>query len=154
MKAVLAGARSTLTFVHGELMAFPDSQLSIVTEDKLCDYLLNPSHPVGGPKATPNPIPSSQLQRVAPSPHSPLPRAGEGCRRRGEGLMARQDTIGYHCLSGLQSRTSCTRPGGTSNCPELDANTREQCGTPKAAEVEVLIEVVCNAPFAVRRPEH
>ena len=67
-------------------MAFPDSQLSIVTEDKLCDYLLNPSHPVGGPKATPNPIPSSQLQRVAPSPHSPLPRAGEGCRRRGEGV--------------------------------------------------------------------
>ena len=92
--------------------------------------------------------------RHALTPPSPLPRAGEGCRRRGEGLMARQDTIGYHCLSGLQSRTSCTRPGGTSNCPELDANTREQCGTPKAAEVEVLIEVVCNAPFAVRRPEH
>lgn len=32
-------------------MAFPDAELSIVTEDKLCDYLLNPSHPVGGPKA-------------------------------------------------------------------------------------------------------
>ena len=32
-------------------MAFPDAENSIVTEDKLCDYLLNPSHPVGGPKA-------------------------------------------------------------------------------------------------------
>ena len=38
-------------FVTGELMAFPDAENSIVTEDKLCDYLLNPSHPVGGPKA-------------------------------------------------------------------------------------------------------
>ncbi len=32
-------------------MAFPDAENSIVTEDKLCDYLLNASHPVGGPKA-------------------------------------------------------------------------------------------------------
>jgi hypothetical protein len=32
-------------------MAFPDAEISVVTEDKLCDYLLNPSHPVGGPKA-------------------------------------------------------------------------------------------------------
>ena len=32
-------------------MAFPDAENSIVTEDRLCDYLLNPSHPVGGPKA-------------------------------------------------------------------------------------------------------
>ena len=32
-------------------MAFPDAENAIVTEDKLCDYLLNPSHPVGGPKA-------------------------------------------------------------------------------------------------------
>ena len=32
-------------------MAFPDAENSIVTEDKLCDYLLNSSHPVGGPKA-------------------------------------------------------------------------------------------------------
>jgi len=32
-------------------MAFPDAENSIVTEDKLRDYLLNPSHPVGGPKA-------------------------------------------------------------------------------------------------------
>ena len=38
-------------FVPGELMAFPDAQNSIVAEDKLCEYLLNPSHPVGGPKA-------------------------------------------------------------------------------------------------------
>lgn len=32
-------------------MAFPDAELSVVTEDKLCNYLLNYSHPVGGPKA-------------------------------------------------------------------------------------------------------
>jgi len=32
-------------------MAFPDAENSIVTKDKLCDYLLNPLHPVGGPKA-------------------------------------------------------------------------------------------------------
>ncbi len=32
-------------------MAFPDADKSIVTEEKLCDYLLNPTHPVGGPKA-------------------------------------------------------------------------------------------------------
>ncbi len=32
-------------------MAFPDSENAIVTEDKLCDYLLNPFHPVGGPNA-------------------------------------------------------------------------------------------------------
>ena len=32
-------------------MAFHDAENAIVTEDKLCDYLLNPWHPVGGPKA-------------------------------------------------------------------------------------------------------
>ncbi len=32
-------------------MAFPDAENALVTEDKLCDYLLNPSHPVGGPKS-------------------------------------------------------------------------------------------------------
>lgn len=32
-------------------MAFPDAENSIVTKDKLCDYLLNAVHPVGGPKA-------------------------------------------------------------------------------------------------------
>jgi hypothetical protein len=32
-------------------MAFPDAEKSIVTKEKLCDYLLNPAHPVGGTKA-------------------------------------------------------------------------------------------------------
>ena len=32
-------------------MPFPDADLSIVTEEKVCEYLLNPAHPVGGPKA-------------------------------------------------------------------------------------------------------
>lgn len=32
-------------------MAFPDAENSIVAKEKLCDYLLNPAHPVGGPKA-------------------------------------------------------------------------------------------------------
>ncbi len=32
-------------------MPFPDAEHAIVTEEKVCDYLLNPSHPVGGPKA-------------------------------------------------------------------------------------------------------
>ena len=45
-----------------------------------------------------------------PSTPAPLPRAGEGCRRRGEGLRARQDTKWYHYVSGLQSRLSCVPP--------------------------------------------
>ena len=32
-------------------MSFPDAEKAVVTKDKLCDYLLNSSHPVGGPKA-------------------------------------------------------------------------------------------------------
>ncbi len=32
-------------------MPFPDAEHAIVTEEKVCDYLLKPSHPVGGPKA-------------------------------------------------------------------------------------------------------
>ena len=32
-------------------MPFPDAEHAIVTQEKLCDYLLNPAHPVGGPKA-------------------------------------------------------------------------------------------------------
>ena len=32
-------------------MPFPDAEHAIVTREKLCDYLLNPAHPVGGPKA-------------------------------------------------------------------------------------------------------
>lgn len=32
-------------------MPFPDAEHAIVTEKKVCDYLLNSSHPVGGPKA-------------------------------------------------------------------------------------------------------
>jgi hypothetical protein len=32
-------------------MPFPDAEHSIVTQEKLCDYLLNPAHPVGGTKA-------------------------------------------------------------------------------------------------------
>ena len=33
-------------------MPFPDAEHAIVGEDKVRDYLLNPNHPVGGPKAT------------------------------------------------------------------------------------------------------
>ena len=33
-------------------MPFPDAEHAIVTEEKVRDYLLNPNHPVGGPKAT------------------------------------------------------------------------------------------------------
>lgn len=32
-------------------MPFPDAEHAIITEEKVCDYLLNTSHPVGGPKA-------------------------------------------------------------------------------------------------------
>ncbi|MEI8021186.1 MAG: DUF6883 domain-containing protein [Schlesneria sp.] len=32
-------------------MPFPDAEHAIITQEKLCDYLLNPAHPVGGPKA-------------------------------------------------------------------------------------------------------
>ena len=32
-------------------MPFPDAEHAVVTQDKACDYLLNPTHPVGGPKA-------------------------------------------------------------------------------------------------------
>lgn len=32
-------------------MPFPDAERAVVTEEKVCDYLLNPNHPVGGPKA-------------------------------------------------------------------------------------------------------
>ena len=32
-------------------MPFPDAEHAIVTQEKLCDYLLNAAHPVGGPKA-------------------------------------------------------------------------------------------------------
>ncbi|MEX1027794.1 MAG: DUF6883 domain-containing protein [Candidatus Paceibacterota bacterium] len=32
-------------------MPFPDAEHAIVTEAKVRDYLLNPNHPVGGPKA-------------------------------------------------------------------------------------------------------
>ena len=33
-------------------MPFPDAEHAVVTQEKLRDYLLNPIHPVGGPKAT------------------------------------------------------------------------------------------------------
>jgi hypothetical protein len=33
-------------------MPFPDAEHAIVTEEKVRNYLLNPIHPVGGPKAT------------------------------------------------------------------------------------------------------
>ncbi|MEO2032054.1 MAG: DUF6883 domain-containing protein [Planctomycetaceae bacterium] len=33
-------------------MPFPDAEHAIVTGEKVRDYLLNPNHPVGGPKAT------------------------------------------------------------------------------------------------------
>lgn len=36
---------------HGIYMAFPGAELAVVTEAKVCDYLLNIRHPVGGPKA-------------------------------------------------------------------------------------------------------
>ena len=32
-------------------MPFPNAEHAIVSEEKIRDYLLNPSHPVGGPKA-------------------------------------------------------------------------------------------------------
>ncbi len=32
-------------------MPYPDAEHAIVTEAKVRDYLLNPNHPVGGPKA-------------------------------------------------------------------------------------------------------
>jgi hypothetical protein len=32
-------------------MPYPDAEHAIVSEAKVCDYLLNPTHPVGGPKA-------------------------------------------------------------------------------------------------------
>jgi len=32
-------------------MPFPDADRAIVGRDKVCDYLLNRSHPIGGPKA-------------------------------------------------------------------------------------------------------
>jgi hypothetical protein len=32
-------------------MVFPDAENAVIKEDKLCEYLLNPSHPVGGSKA-------------------------------------------------------------------------------------------------------
>ncbi len=32
-------------------MPFPDVEHAVVTQDKVCGYLLNPAHPVGGPKA-------------------------------------------------------------------------------------------------------
>ena len=32
-------------------MPFPDVEHAVVTQEKACDYLLNPTHPVGGPKA-------------------------------------------------------------------------------------------------------
>lgn len=32
-------------------MPFPDAERAVVTEEKVRDYLLNPSHPIGGPKA-------------------------------------------------------------------------------------------------------
>ncbi len=32
-------------------MSFPDAEHAVVTQEKVCDYLLNLAHPVGGPKA-------------------------------------------------------------------------------------------------------
>lgn len=32
-------------------MPFPNAQHAVATEEKICHYLLNLSHPVGGPKA-------------------------------------------------------------------------------------------------------
>ena len=32
-------------------MPFPDAEHAVVTQDKVCDYLLNPVRAVGGPKA-------------------------------------------------------------------------------------------------------
>ncbi len=31
-------------------MPFPDAELAVVSREKICDYLLNPAHPVGGAK--------------------------------------------------------------------------------------------------------
>ena len=35
----------------GEMMPFPDAQRAIVSREKICDYLLNTTHPVGAAKA-------------------------------------------------------------------------------------------------------
>jgi hypothetical protein len=32
-------------------MPFPDAARAVVTKEKVCDYLLNLAHPIGGPKA-------------------------------------------------------------------------------------------------------
>jgi len=32
-------------------MSFPNAECAIVAEEKVRDYLLNPNHPIGGPKA-------------------------------------------------------------------------------------------------------
>ena len=32
-------------------MPFPNAEHAVITEEKICGYLLNPSHPVGGSKA-------------------------------------------------------------------------------------------------------
>lgn len=32
-------------------MPFPDAHRAEISREKICDYLLNPDHPVGGPKA-------------------------------------------------------------------------------------------------------
>jgi hypothetical protein len=39
------------SFGHGGHMPFPDAERAVVTEEKVRDYLLNPSHPLGGRKA-------------------------------------------------------------------------------------------------------
>ncbi len=76
-------------------------------------------------------------KRIASHPH-PLPsilRAGEGCRRRGEGLLARQETIGYHIVTGMRSRPSCSKPDGGSNSQLMGSRKREQRGAPKSPQV-------------------
>jgi hypothetical protein len=37
--------------VIGDAVPFPDAQRGVVPADKLLQYLLNPAHPIGGPKA-------------------------------------------------------------------------------------------------------
>lgn len=46
----LRTAAQTFLQAGNDRMPFPDAELAIVSREKVCGYLLNPAHPVGGPK--------------------------------------------------------------------------------------------------------
>jgi hypothetical protein len=51
VEASLRPPRDARSFGQEGYMPFPDAERAVVTEEKVHDYLLNPNHPVGGPKA-------------------------------------------------------------------------------------------------------